>query len=159
MLVCGAWHGAGTKFLIWGGLHGGALMFNRLYQTATAGILPQMRPASRSALRPLGALLTFHFVTLGWVLFRADTLSTAWTMMHKITMAFKAPGVLEQPFWLFYVRLGCAFVLFEVLDYVIDFEALFRRCPAPLKIIWILAFYSALYFAPLKGMKFIYFQF
>jgi alginate O-acetyltransferase complex protein AlgI len=159
MLVCGAWHGAGLKFLLWGGVHGMALMLNRLYETATVGILSLIRPAFRVALRPLGVLLTFHFVTLAWVLFRADSLNVAWTMIRKIVRAVHAPGVLDQPFWVFYARLGCAFVLFEVLDYLIDFETLFRRCPAPLKILWIFAFYCALYFAPLKGMRFVYFQF
>ena len=155
MLVCGVWHGAGLQFLLWGALHGLALMLNRLYQTATARILPRSRPA----LRPLGALLTFHFVTLAWVLFRADSLSIAWIMFHKIAAALQSPGALGQPSWLFYARLGCAFVLFEVLDYLFDFGVLFRRCPAPLKVIWIVAFYCALYFAPLKGMRFVYFQF
>lgn len=155
MLVCGVWHGAGLQFLLWGALHGLALIVNRLYQTATAGILPRIRPA----LRPLGALLTFQFVTLAWVLFRADNLSVASTMLHKITMVVRAPGALDQPSWVFYARLGSIFVLFEVLDYLIDFGALFRRCPVLLKVIWVMAFYCALYFAPLQGMKFVYFQF
>lgn len=155
MLVCGVWHGAGLQFLLWGALHGLALMLDRLYQNATAGFLPRIRPA----LRPLGALLTFQFVTLAWVLFRADNLSVAWIMIRKITSAVQAPGVLDQPSWVFYARLGCAFVLFEALDYWIDLQTLFRRCPAPLKAVWIVAIYCALYFAPLKGMKFVYFQF
>jgi alginate O-acetyltransferase complex protein AlgI len=155
MLVCGVWHGAGLQFLVWGALHGLALMLNRLYQNATADILPRFRPA----LRPLGVLLTFQFVTLAWILFRADNLSVAWAMLRKIIAAIQAPGMLDQPSWLFYVRLGCAFVLFEVLDFWIDFQALFRRCPAPLKAAWIVAIYCALYFAPIRGMRFVYFQF
>jgi hypothetical protein len=74
-------------------------------------------------------------------------------------MVVQSPGVLNQPSWVFYARLGAAFALFEVLDFWIDFQALFRRSPAPLKVIWIVAVYCALYFAPLRGMRFVYFQF
>jgi D-alanyl-lipoteichoic acid acyltransferase DltB (MBOAT superfamily) len=69
MLLGGLWHGAGWTFVLWGGLHGLALCATRLRQ----------RVRERRGGRPIGWLapvkvvLTFHFVALAWVFFRADS--------------------------------------------------------------------------------------
>jgi len=47
--------------------------------------------------RWLGIFLTFHFVLIGWVFFRADSLASAWTMLNQISsftlgMANVSPG-------------------------------------------------------------------
>lgn len=64
-LLSGIWHGAGPGFLVWGGLHGMAMVLERL----TRGRL--------NIPKPLGWLLTFLFVNAAWVFFRAGTLSQA----------------------------------------------------------------------------------
>ena len=66
MLLGGLWHGAGWTFVIWGGLHGVALAANHLWRRAGAAM-----PA------PLGWIVTFLFVVAAFVIFRADTMSTA----------------------------------------------------------------------------------
>lgn len=62
----GLWHGASWMFVIWGGLHGLALVVHRLWQTRERR-LPTV----------LAWLLTFGFVNVTWVFFRADTLDDA----------------------------------------------------------------------------------
>ena len=62
----GLWHGATWMFVIWGALHGLALVVHRLWQ----GLQIRM-PAA------LAWLLTFLFVNLAWVFFRAKTLDDA----------------------------------------------------------------------------------
>lgn len=64
-LLSGIWHGAGLGFLVWGGLHGAAMVLERL----TRGKL--------NIPKPLGWLLTFLFVNAAWVFFRAGTLDQA----------------------------------------------------------------------------------
>ena len=66
MLLGGLWHGAGWTFVIWGGLHGLALAANHLWRRAGAA-MPTV----------LGWLLTFLFVVAAFVIFRADTMSSA----------------------------------------------------------------------------------
>jgi alginate O-acetyltransferase complex protein AlgI len=66
MLLGGLWHGAGWTFVIWGGLHGIALTANHLWRR-TGAAMPT----------PLGWLITFVFVVAAFVIFRADTLSSA----------------------------------------------------------------------------------
>jgi alginate O-acetyltransferase complex protein AlgI len=68
MLIGGLWHGASWNFVIWGGLHGGLLAAERASAgTRLSALLP----------RPAKVVLTFGFVCVGWVFFRADDLPAA----------------------------------------------------------------------------------
>ena len=87
-LLSGFWHGANWTFIAWGAYH--ALLFlplillgkNRKYTnqvgtyTATDGIEHlRLLPTWREALQ---MLLTFAFVVLGWIIFRAETIGQVW---------------------------------------------------------------------------------
>jgi hypothetical protein len=65
MLLGGLWHGAGWNFVAWGCLHGVALVAHRAFARRAP-------PRGRSLLRGLGVPLTFAFVVLAWVPFRAS---------------------------------------------------------------------------------------
>ena len=80
MLVGGLWHGAGWTFVAWGALHGFYLCCNHMWR----GLIQGSRLQSR--LRGPGAaaasiLITFVFVVIGWVVFRAGSLQGAWTIL------------------------------------------------------------------------------
>ena len=66
MLLGGLWHGAGWTFVIWGGLHGLALVVNHIW-SARGLKLPVY----------LAWPATLLFLIFGWVIFRADSMSTA----------------------------------------------------------------------------------
>ena len=69
MLLGGLWHGASWNFLIWGGIHGGYLAFERA----------QGKASIYRKLPKFGQLLvTFFIVVVAWVFFRADNLPAAW---------------------------------------------------------------------------------
>ena len=71
MVLGGLWHGANWTFVIWGALHGIGIGLNHMFNR----VWPNVRlPAW------LGLLATFHFVTFGWIFFRAPDLATA----HKV---------------------------------------------------------------------------
>ncbi|HIP44420.1 MAG TPA: MBOAT family protein [Sulfurospirillum arcachonense] len=59
-LIGGIWHGAGWTFVFWGALHGFALMIHRLWQKAGLK-MPIV----------LAWFVTFNFVNIAWVFFRA----------------------------------------------------------------------------------------
>ena len=68
MLLGGLWHGASWNFLIWGGIHGGYLAFERAQgKESIYHKLPVL----------LQILITFFIVLIAWVFFRADTLPDA----------------------------------------------------------------------------------
>ncbi|MCA9247841.1 MAG: MBOAT family protein, partial [Planctomycetales bacterium] len=75
MLLGGLWHGAAWRFVIWGGLHGLALIAHRLWRTC----FPE--PLLPARLGPVvGAAATFYWVCLAWIFFRAETLGSAWAV-------------------------------------------------------------------------------
>ncbi len=86
MLLGGLWHGAGWTFVIWGGLHGLALVLNHFWEK-TGIPLP----------RPIGWVLTLAFVMFGWVIFRADNLETASAIMQSMVgingFSFNLPDI------------------------------------------------------------------
>ena len=67
MLLGGLWHGASWNFVLWGGLHGAALVFHREWQRLAAGAGTLVR----RAVGVLAVPLTFYFVCIVWVPFRA----------------------------------------------------------------------------------------
>ncbi|MBE0661424.1 MAG: MBOAT family protein [Bacteroidales bacterium] len=67
MLLCGFWHGAGWTFILWGLYHGVFMSVERLFLTKLM----------KKAGRVIAVFFTFFVVTLGWVIFRADSLTHA----------------------------------------------------------------------------------
>lgn len=61
-LLGGIWHGAGWTFVFWGALHGGALVLNRMWQKFGF----KMNTL-------LAWFITFNFVNVAWVFFRAKS--------------------------------------------------------------------------------------
>ena len=70
MALGGLWHGAGLNFILWGVAHGVALIFVRFFGFKVS--------------RPVGTAITFVFVMLTWVLFRANTFHDA--MAHYVAL-------------------------------------------------------------------------
>jgi alginate O-acetyltransferase complex protein AlgI len=83
MLLGGLWHGASWTFVIWGGMHGVALIFHREWErlTANAGA------AFKTIIAWLAVPLTFYWVCLTWIFFRAAP------VIDEKTGAVKASGL------------------------------------------------------------------
>jgi len=75
MMLGGLWHGAAWTFLIWGGIHGGALSAERWL----SGRFDTSRVPTW-----LAWLVTFHVVCLAWVFFRAPDLGTAFEVLGRV---------------------------------------------------------------------------
>jgi D-alanyl-lipoteichoic acid acyltransferase DltB (MBOAT superfamily) len=74
MMLGGLWHGASWTFVAWGTLHGAGLAVTRAWQRGRERAAESARSRVGHLLR---VLLTFHFVCLAWVFFRAPTLEHA----------------------------------------------------------------------------------
>jgi alginate O-acetyltransferase complex protein AlgI len=81
MLLGGLWHGASWNFVVWGAFHGVLLALTRWWQRRrkAAGL----QPSTKAAVILLKRLGTFHLVCLGWLFFRALTLSDAVTALGR----------------------------------------------------------------------------
>ncbi|WP_347145556.1 MBOAT family O-acyltransferase [Parabacteroides goldsteinii] len=87
-LLSGLWHGANWTFVTWGIYHG--LLFIPLLLMDKNKL-----PDSNMIRSVISMLITFGFVTLGWIIFRADTLSMAFNYIADIfsDSLFKIPKV------------------------------------------------------------------
>ena len=92
MLLCGLWHGAAWTFVVWGAVHGLALTAHRMLLQF---IPSEARPGVWWSAG--GWLLTFSFVVVTWVFFRADNLHTAVSMLHSMVTPSSFETVVEVP--------------------------------------------------------------
>lgn len=76
-IIGGIWHGAGWTFVFWGFLHGAGLIVHRLWKRAGFE-LPNV----------IALILTFNFVNIAWVFFRAPT----WTDAVNVLAAMFGVG-------------------------------------------------------------------
>ena len=162
-LVSGLWHGANWTFVAWGAFH--ALLFlplvlmgvNRKHRgvVSEGRLLPTWREAGQM-------LLTFVLATVGWVLFRADTIHDAVVYLHNIL----THGFFQHPVG--FGDMGCR-VLLVALPLLMVVEWLNRseehgmaRLPRWRWVRWMwymVLIFLILAFAQTGEMPFIYFQF
>jgi D-alanyl-lipoteichoic acid acyltransferase DltB (MBOAT superfamily) len=83
-LISGLWHGASWNFILWGGFNGVAVLPASFRRRKVRGAA---QPAGSiwSSLRVFAKiLLTFLFICLTWIFFRARDLPTAFLILKKI---------------------------------------------------------------------------
>jgi alginate O-acetyltransferase complex protein AlgI len=98
MLLGGLWHGASWNYVIWGGIHGSMLAFER----------SQGRESFYHNLpRPLRIALTFLIVVVAWVFFRAPDfkgavlyLGSMFGLRHAQPGADLVGGIFYKPYYL-----------------------------------------------------------
>jgi alginate O-acetyltransferase complex protein AlgI len=157
MLLGGLWHGASWKFVIWGVLHGLALVVERFFKDKIS--LPK-----NGFVKLLTILATFHFVVLCWIFFRARDFITAFDIIGNIGRLQYQPNqwvtILEGYRNVFVVML-LGFLWHFLPESVTNYLGkTFGRLPLFLKAL-VLAFVYWLVFATATSgpQPFIYFQF
>ena len=157
MLLGGLWHGASLKFVIWGVLHGLALVVERLFKKRLS--LPKNR-----LVWILKVIATFHFVVFAWIFFRARDFATAFEVIENI-------GELQFHIdeWLTIISGYRNVFLVMLIGYVWHFlpskwigmlRELFNKLPIVLKALVLALAYWVVYATATSGPQpFIYFQF
>ena len=69
MLLIGLWHGVTWNFVLWGLWHGVGLFIHNRWSDLTRLRFAKLSPRWQKLLNAGGVLLTFNFVTVGWVFF------------------------------------------------------------------------------------------
>jgi alginate O-acetyltransferase complex protein AlgI len=80
MLLGGLWHGAAWTFVVWGALHGLYLCINH----AWVNYGPPIPPVLARLTGVVAFLLTFLAVVVAWVFFRADSLTSALSVLSRM---------------------------------------------------------------------------
>lgn len=164
-LVCGIWHGANWTFLAWGAFH--ALLFlplimlgkNRKYtdQIAVNRLFPSWKEV-------LQMLATFILVVIGWIFFRAGTVTQAWEYLCGIVIPNKdvIPFIMHS--WE-YIPLIVTILFMFVIEWLNRGEehgfALQRTISHKWvrRLLYICVSLAIVYWGNLSSEEFIYFQF
>ena len=104
-LVSGIWHGAGWTFIIWGSLHGLAIVIHRVF-----------KDSGHKMNKILAWLITFIFVNLAWVFFRAPNLLIAGEMIKKLIFIDFTPIINVVQNRMSYISIINNFILLEALN-------------------------------------------
>jgi alginate O-acetyltransferase complex protein AlgI len=97
--VSGLWHGANWTFIFWGAYHGVLLVLQNRLPKLSLSFLPPI------VSRFIAGCFTFGLVCVGWVMFRATSISEALTYLTEAVTRFSIPDA---------HRSGVLFVLLAV---------------------------------------------
>lgn len=170
-LVSGLWHGASLTYVAWGGLHG----FGQLLERAFGGLVGKMSGNVKEVSRPFKTLrnalqwtVTFLFVNLTWVFFRAETFEDAGYIFvhmidgiengaayfHNVIGLDKLPSLLLFTGLIVLVLYDFFSLKFDVIEWISK-KNIVKRWLVYLGIVWL----TILIMPNTTGSQFIYFQF
>jgi alginate O-acetyltransferase complex protein AlgI len=160
MVLGGLWHGANMTFVLWGFLHGLALMVHRGFAALAArlrGAAPRAAPGPASTIGAvLSWALTFAWVVGCFAIFRAPSMESAVELFRQFG-DFKTPE-LHLDLWLLLGLIGGVHYLLYRHG-----RSLLERVEAAPDLGFHFAYGAAcavvLYFMPISAQPFIYFQF
>jgi alginate O-acetyltransferase complex protein AlgI len=148
MLLGGIWHGANWTFVVWGAWHGGILALEKFYGDKYGPLpVPQWVRIAKTML----------LVMIGWVFFRAESLTDA-MRMFKAMLGFN--GLDLSPSIIWQTNSDALLVLFIGTNLVYALPTVRRYAHTPIRFLliplflWALTTLSAQSFTP-----FLYFQF
>ncbi len=86
MLLGGLWHGANVRFIIWGGIHGLALVIQKMWAKLNLSLSKyySSRHTKNWFYRFISVFTTFNLVSFAWIFFRAESFSAAKDMIKQI---------------------------------------------------------------------------
>ena len=153
MVLGGLWHGAAWTFVIWGFLHGLALIVHKEWHS-----LGKRIPALVDSSAVWGVPLTFYWVCITWVFFRADSFGSAMTVLNSFVL-LRSPGTEQLS-----TSILSAFILLATIHWATSHQVAWTRAIARVPAQVYAVVYGAiaaliLTLMPVGQTPFIYFQF
>lgn len=157
MLLGGLWHGASWKFVIWGVLHGLALVVERFFKDYIK--LPKNKLTWF-----ISVILTFHFVVFCWIFFRAKDFKTAFEVINnigKLQFHLNEWITILHGYQNVFIVMAIGFTWHFLPERVVGFMKLcFDKMPIVLKALVLALAFWVVYATSTSGPQpFIYFQF
>jgi alginate O-acetyltransferase complex protein AlgI len=166
MLIAGIWHGAAWGFVVWGAIHGLALVVHRLTQ-AYSDRVPSLKAFWLSIPGAITAwLITQFMVFTAWIFFRLPNLKDSlWVVQHlwghaadaQFTQKIYLEGLkMERPqiallLWLIVALMGVAYAFNRGLKLQLNWPLKLLLVPISFYLVWLLA--------PQGSLPYIYFDF
>lgn len=157
MLIGGLWHGANLRFIIWGGLHGLALILDKLIKRLTDIF------EKKTFFKFISLFITFNFVCFCWIFFRANDTTTALNIISNIFSPYNVeiiPAILTS-YWKPLLLILIGYIIHWL---PVKFKDSIRECfiKTPIAIQLLAAIITAVLLYQFKTadiQAFIYFQF
>ncbi len=156
MLIGGLWHGAAWHFLLWGIYHGLLLTFYHLY-------LKQAKPSpvmkQKGLIGFLKIILFFHVILLGWLLFRAQSVTQITAMA---TALFSNCQLMQQDLlpWIKFIFIISPLLLVQIGQWKSKNLMFMYQLPLwPKTFCYALMIYLLLGWGVMDTVEFLYFQF
>ncbi len=86
MILGGLWHGASFNFIVWGGMHGIALAFDKMRISLSNKF--KIQNSKSKIAKIIGVIITFHFVCFCWIFFKASSFHDAGIIITQIVTNF-----------------------------------------------------------------------
>jgi D-alanyl-lipoteichoic acid acyltransferase DltB (MBOAT superfamily) len=164
MLAVGLWHGAAWTFVVWGAYHGLLLVIHRLLLPGLRK-LPSLKNASFNSFWLFVKTGSFFcLLSFGWIIFRANSLVQAGSMIRSIFFNFlgsdwfsflDALDLLKN-----LLKFSLVFFLVEIIRFKKnDLFAVLKLRPAYQITLYLIMLYSLLLLGATTHEEFIYFQF
>ena len=151
MFLGGLWHGAAWTFVLWGIYHGILLIAYRLAQPFTEKL---------SLPRFVRALFFFHLVCLGWLLFRAESLTQVFQMLEGLVFHFNPETLSWQSDLAALAFFTGILLVLEGAQYARkNLNLILTWRPLPRLAFYILLVHLMAVFSAPETKQFIYFQF
>jgi len=170
--LSGLWHGAGWKFVIFGLLHGAALIYEYITRKERKRIFARLPLIVNNT---ISKILTISYATLAWIFFRAENVPDSLYLLKKVPYSFadifrvvqnkkllaeiylqnmSIPAIYACLFWIFFLEAAHFLGNGNNIDVFITKQSRGRR--------WAFYFFcvfSILIFGVFDNKMFIYFQF
>jgi alginate O-acetyltransferase complex protein AlgI len=157
MIACGLWHGAAWQFILWGIYQGITLSIHRWSSLHISR--QEFKGTFGFMWHFLKVIIFFHITCLGWLIFRADSLSQIESMLRGVIFNFSfsiysANNILIILFFIWFLMLA------EVLQkWKDDLEILQKSHWSLQSLSYVYMVFGILVFGAPAGKNFIYFQF
>jgi len=159
MVLCGLWHGAGWNYVMFGVYHGTLLCLYAATTERRERIFSFRTPAGQRAWQVASVVITFHVVTLSWLVFEAGTLGRTVELFQILFTDLFDPGLV--PRWIPTFLLLCTpmFLMQAVQLWTGELEPLHRfRVPARAAV-YVVVMVAIVLLGEDFGDDFFYFQF
>jgi D-alanyl-lipoteichoic acid acyltransferase DltB (MBOAT superfamily) len=160
MTIGGIWHGASWNFIVWGIAHGIALVLHKLFFVSQNY---KIKKEDNWVVKIIGIFITFNFVSLFWILFRAENFQKAFDSVNKIISSFKPNDIIGFYFArkeLLLMLLFAFVVIFMHKNVKLFLQKNFIKFPAVIIVLILIMFLQfVLQIRNTEIAPFIYFQF
>lgn len=165
MLLGGLWHGANLRFVIWGGIHGIALVIQKIWAKRNLSLSRYYHTNSSKNVffRFISVFTTFHLVTFAWIFFRAESMHDALSVISQIATNFQTelvPVMISSYYKPFALILVGFIIHWLPSSFKENYRGWFIKSHVAIKIIVVVLVILILYQAKSAEIQpFIYFQF